>query len=81
MAQMGGVVESLQIAENRTSSNHVLAGDIIAPENNDLAVQTISDFLVRNIGAQPRPEPVVEPPAPAVEEPAPVEPASESTGD
>lgn len=52
MAEMGGVVESLQIAENRSGSHHVLAGDIIAPENNDLTIQTITDFLVRNLGAQ-----------------------------
>ena len=37
MADMGGVVESLQIARNQSGSNHALA------------VQIITDLLIRNL--------------------------------
>ncbi|MFT5680016.1 MAG: pimeloyl-ACP methyl ester carboxylesterase [Myxococcota bacterium] len=55
MAEMGGQpVESVQIAHGGMDSDHVLAGDIVSPDNNALVIATIADFLVTHTAAERR---------------------------
>lgn len=69
MAEMGGEpVESVQILHGGMDSDHVLAGDIVSPGNNEVVITTIGDFLVKHTPAERIPEPAVE------AEPAPTEP-------
>ena len=54
MAEMGGQpVDSVIFEHAGTPSNHVLAGDIISPNNTDPMTEIINEFLVRTLGVVP----------------------------
>lgn len=53
MARWGGPSERMEIPFIEGSNNHVIAGDIVMPENNDLVINRIQEYLEPIVNSKP----------------------------